>query len=236
MVPARRARLGLELHGRRGADPHVPGLPVRRLQVSARADLDRRRVPAADGARHGVHRSGAALRPGRVLGSRHRRIHRRPRSPGGRAVGPSAARRPDHRGRDALALLRAARVRHSRAADRLRLAAPAPGAEAGHQRVADARTRRPPRHIREGIPRARSERRHAVRAGGGVEGHVLLRRDHRQRHGVRGVSSGRSVRAATRIRRSSRPFPSRTSSSCGSTRCWRCCRPRWKRPCCSSAR
>ena len=31
LVPARDAWLGLELHGRRGADPHVPGLPLWRL-------------------------------------------------------------------------------------------------------------------------------------------------------------------------------------------------------------
>ena len=43
LVPARDARLGLELHGGGRPAPHDPGLPVRRLQVSARADLGRRR-------------------------------------------------------------------------------------------------------------------------------------------------------------------------------------------------
>ena len=68
MVYTRAARLGLELHGRHRADPHGAGVSVRRLQVSSRADLDRRRFPAADDARHGVHRPGSALRSGRVLG------------------------------------------------------------------------------------------------------------------------------------------------------------------------
>ena len=44
--------------------------------------------------------------------------------------GPHAAGRPDHRGRDAVALLRAACLRDSRPADRARLAAPAAGVEA----------------------------------------------------------------------------------------------------------
>ena len=72
LVPARDARLGLELHGRDRPDPHDPGVPLRRVQVPARADLDGRRGPARRDARHGLHRPGAALRPGRVLGARHR--------------------------------------------------------------------------------------------------------------------------------------------------------------------
>ena len=141
LVHPRPARLGLELHGRHRAHPHGAGLPLRRVQVSARADLDRRRLPAAHDARHGVHRPGAALRSGRLLGTRHRRVDLEP-DPAHRAgARQAAARRPDHRRRDAVALLRAARLRHSRAAHRLRRRASAAGAEARHQRVADARAR-----------------------------------------------------------------------------------------------
>src|SRR5271156_3952998 len=68
LVPARDAWLGLELHGRRGADPHVPGIPLWRLQVSSRTHLDPGRVSALDDLGHGIHRAGDALRSGCVLG------------------------------------------------------------------------------------------------------------------------------------------------------------------------
>ena len=71
MVHPRAARLGLELHGRHRAHPHGAGVSVRRIQVSPRAHLDRRRFPSADDARHGIHRAGLALRSGRVLGTGH---------------------------------------------------------------------------------------------------------------------------------------------------------------------
>ena len=80
LVRSRAARMGIELHGRDRPHPHGAGLPVRRLQVSARADVDRRRLSPADDARHGVHRADAALRPGCVLGSRDRRLDREPRA------------------------------------------------------------------------------------------------------------------------------------------------------------
>ena len=80
LVSARHARLGLRLHGRHRAHPHGAGLPLRRLQISARTHLDHRRLPAAAHARHGLHRTGAALRPGRLLGPRHRRFHPQPRA------------------------------------------------------------------------------------------------------------------------------------------------------------
>src|SRR5262245_7559682 len=107
MVLASRPWLGVELHGRRGADPHVPGDALRCLQVSPRDDLDSWRVPGLDGARHGVHRPGPALRPGRVLGTRHWRVDRRPGSALRPTAGSPADRRSDYRGRDALAILRA---------------------------------------------------------------------------------------------------------------------------------
>ena len=80
MVSARDARMGIELHGRRRADPHGAGVSLRRVQVSARADVDSRRLPAADDAGHGVHRAGAALRSGCVLGARHRGVDHEPRA------------------------------------------------------------------------------------------------------------------------------------------------------------
>ena len=43
-----------------------------------RADLDSRHFPAADDAGDGLHRSGAAVRPGRLLGAGHRRVHIQP--------------------------------------------------------------------------------------------------------------------------------------------------------------
>ena len=60
----------------------------------------------------------------------------------------------------------------------LRRPAPADGVEAGHQRMADARAHRAPLHLREGIPRAGTQRRRAVRAGCNLEGHVFLRCHH----------------------------------------------------------
>ena len=92
-------------------------------------------------ARHGVHRPGAALRPGRVLGARHRRGDRRPRrrSSAPRSVhlmlgGPIIAA-------ETLSRFFALHVFViPGAADRARRPAPAPGAEARHQRVADAGT------------------------------------------------------------------------------------------------
>ena len=68
MVSAGDARVGIELHGRRGADPHGAGVSVWSVQVSARADVDSGRFHAADDAGHGVHGAGAAVRSGCVLG------------------------------------------------------------------------------------------------------------------------------------------------------------------------
>ena len=93
LVSARHARMGIELHGRHRAHPHGAGVSLRRLQVSARAHLDPGRLHAADDAGHGVHRPGAALRPGRLLGTGHRRVHRGPRAAHRRAAGaPDAGR------------------------------------------------------------------------------------------------------------------------------------------------
>ena len=67
---ARHPLLGLVGDGRAGGRAHGAGLPDRRLQVPARAELADRRRPARADARHGVHRPAAALEPGRLLGGR----------------------------------------------------------------------------------------------------------------------------------------------------------------------
>ncbi len=165
LVPARGTRLGLELHGRHDEHPRGAGVPLRRLQVPARADLDRRRLPAPLHARDGVHRPGAALRSGRLLGPRHRRGDRGPHAAAGTRGGAPAARRPDHRGRDVVALLHAARLRDAWAPDRLRRDPPAAGAPPRRQRVADARPAREPDDLPPGVRGAGAARRRAVLPG-----------------------------------------------------------------------
>ena len=69
---------------------------------------------------HGVHGPGAALRSERILGPRHRRVDRGPHSDHrlqGRRSNPG---RTDHRRRNTIALLRAARVCDSGATNRIR--------------------------------------------------------------------------------------------------------------------
>ena len=56
------------------------------LQISARAHVDRRRLSAFADAGNGIHRAGFALRPGRLLGPRHRRFNREAVSPGSAAL------------------------------------------------------------------------------------------------------------------------------------------------------
>ena len=198
LVPARGARLGLELHGRADERAPDPGVPLRRLQVPARADVDRRRDPVPLYARHGVHRTGAALRPGRVLGARHRRRDRRPRAVHRTGGGAPDARRSDHRRRNAVALLHAPRLRDPRSADRVRGLAPVPRPEARHQRVADARTPGEPRDLPPRLRGPRRARRRAVlprrrEAGPGRRGG-----DDRGDPGVRGAL--RAVRSERRTR------------------------------------
>ncbi len=73
----RHASLGrLGLHH---PDVHAHGarVPLRRLQVPARAELDHRRAAARDRHVRGLHRLPAPLGPDRVLGDRGRRQHQR---------------------------------------------------------------------------------------------------------------------------------------------------------------
>ena len=61
LVPARDARVGIELHGGGRPAPHGAGAALRRLQVSARAHVAGRRVSPLDDAGHGLHRPDPAL-------------------------------------------------------------------------------------------------------------------------------------------------------------------------------
>ena len=133
LVHPRLARLGFQLHGRSGADPHGAGLPVRRLQVPPRTDLDRRRFSSADDARHGVHRPGAPLRSGCLLGPWHRRFRHGPNAFHRSPARSLDAGRADHRRRNFVALLRHPRVHRSRRVDRLRRRAFAHGAQVGRE-------------------------------------------------------------------------------------------------------
>jgi hypothetical protein len=82
-----------------------------------RTDLDGRYSSAAADARDGLHRPGASIRSGRLLGIGHRRVHFKPHTRSGAVDREASAGRPDHRRRDALAVLRAARVRDPGIAD-----------------------------------------------------------------------------------------------------------------------
>ena len=133
LVHTSSARLGLEFHGRDCPDPHGAGLPLWSLQVSKRTDLDRWRPSLARDARHGLYRPGTAIRPGCLLGIRHRGIDRKPR-PGDRALGCEPdARRPNHCRRNAFTILRAACFCRSRTTDCFCRRASAHGAETGNQ-------------------------------------------------------------------------------------------------------
>jgi len=61
LVHPRHARVGLEFHGGDRPYPHGAGLPLRSVQISARAHLDRRRLSFANDARHGFQRPSVAF-------------------------------------------------------------------------------------------------------------------------------------------------------------------------------
>ncbi len=79
LARARHAPLGRERLHHPALPPHGPRVPVRRLQVSARAELADRRAPAR--ARHvrRLHRLPAAVGPDGVLGDGRRHQHQRHR-------------------------------------------------------------------------------------------------------------------------------------------------------------
>ncbi len=126
LARARHAQVGRERLHHPDVPPHGAGLPLRRLQVPARAELDHRRAPARDGHARGLHRLPAALGPDRVLGDGRRDQPERDGA-GARAV-PGAVplrRRRDQR-RRAEQVLRAAHARDPRCDLRADRAAPLP--------------------------------------------------------------------------------------------------------------
>ena len=201
LVPAGHALLGLERDGRGDDAAHDPGLPLRRAQVSARDDLGRRLPALPVHARHGLHRPGPALGPGRVLGARHQRVDRRALAGDRRSGGARAPRGPDHRGADAVALLRRARLRHPRAALRADRPAPLARAQDRHQRVADARPAGESRDVPAAVRGGGAEGRRRVLPARGAQGHGGHGCHHAHRDDLRGASSALTARAAFPIPR-----------------------------------
>ena len=72
LARARHAPLGRERLHHPALPAHGPGLPVRRLQVPARAELDHRRADPRHGDAHGLHRLPAPVGPDGVLGDGRR--------------------------------------------------------------------------------------------------------------------------------------------------------------------
>ena len=138
----RHAPLGRERLHHPALPPHGPRVPVRRLQVPARAELaDRRLHPAARHAR-GLHGLPAPVGPDGVLGDGRRDQHQRDRADR-RAVHrlPLAQRRRD-RNRHAIPLLHDAHAADPRRAHRAHHAAPVPRRSASGSRRRRGRTPR----------------------------------------------------------------------------------------------
>jgi len=89
-----------------------------------------------------------------ALGAGHRCFDRQPRAVRGRFSGTSDARRPNHCGRNALAILRIPRFRHSGHASDFRGFACLDGGETRCQRMADAGPDHPAFDVPVGISRA----------------------------------------------------------------------------------
>ena len=142
LVYPRDAWMGLQLHGGDRPHSHGAGISLRRLQISPRTHLDHRRLSLVDDSRHGIHRSSHALRSGRVLGIGDRSVDRQPRSDSRPCGCEVDVRWADHCRRNTLPILRPARLRDSRNADRFRRPSRLDGVEAGNQRMADAGTHR----------------------------------------------------------------------------------------------
>ncbi len=144
------------------------------------------------------------------------------------------ARRPHHRRRNPLALLRAPRLRHSRHAARLRRSPCLDGPPPRRQRVAHARPHRPQSHLRPRVPRAHRQR-PACPSSPTPHGKTPSSPPPSSSPSSPAPSSSApSAPAASPTPPSSRPRPSPTSSSSGSTRSSPTCRPSLKRPSSSS--
>src|ERR1700730_4240097 len=153
LVYPRAARMGFELHDRDRAHPYGSGLPFRGLQVSSRAHVDRWRLSLADDTGHGLQRPGAAFRSRCILGTWHRSVHRKTRTDHRARSREGDVGWTDHCRRDAISVLRPACLRDSRNVDRICGPSSSDGAEAGYQRMADARPPRKQGDLRERIPR-----------------------------------------------------------------------------------
>src|SRR5580693_97344 len=138
MVHSGSPRLGLEFYAGHRSDPHGPGISFWSLQVSARADLGSRNLPAANDVGDGLHRPGAAIRPGRLLGVGNRTFHLQPRADHGSHASKANVGGTDYCGRHSLAFFCIARLRDSRLADWFCWTTFAVGPEARDQRVAYA--------------------------------------------------------------------------------------------------
>src|SRR6266850_5799006 len=141
-------------------------------------------------ARDGVHGPNTKVGPGCLLGARNRGVDRRARTGSRRHARARDAGRADHRRPDALAVLRAARVRDPGDAHRAHRTARLARAETRRQRVADAGTAGRPRDVPRPLPGRGAPGRCAVRSRGGTE-----------RHGGGGCRDSRGAR----LRRDLRP-------------------------------
>ena len=234
LVSSRHARLGIGLHGRHRAHPHGAGVPLRRLQISARAHVDHRRLPAPPDPRHGLHRPGPALRSGRLLGPRHRHIDCQPRSLHRRPLVHLLLGGPIIAGAT-LSRFFALHVFVIPGMLLLSSVSTLDGAQTRRQRVADARPL---------VQRSTYDREYhdlaqktAFPSSPALSGRIRLLRCHPARgRGVRPASSAHSAPAASPIPPSSRPHPSPISFSCGSTRFSPTCRRASRRRSSSSSR
>ena len=136
LARARHAPLGRERLHHPALLPHGAGLPVRRLQVPARAELDHRRLPADPRHVRGLHRLPAPVRPDRVLGDGRRDEHHRERAVRRDRARADHAGRPRDRGRHAGAVLLAAHARRAGRDLRPDRAAPVPRDPARRQLAA----------------------------------------------------------------------------------------------------
>src|SRR5277367_827898 len=167
--------MGLKLYGGSRSHPHGSGFPVRSLQIPARAHLDRWRVFVADDPGYGLQRTGPAFRPGCLLGIGNRSIDRQSGSHHGPRDREINVGWSDHRRRHTFAILRAARIRDSRNANRFRVPACSDGSETGNQRMAHARTHRKARNLYKRISRTHEEEWCSVRPFRNLEGPLLCR-------------------------------------------------------------
>ena len=207
LARARHAPLGrLGLH-----HPHVHAhgarVPLRRVQVPARAELDHRRAAARDGPRRRLHRLPAAVGPDGVLGDDRRHQHQR-HGADPRAVPRAVPARWDgDQRRHALALLR-----DPHAAD--------PGRDLRADRAAHVSRRAARRHfaaVVEGSGRHRPDREGARERRPPLRADALQRGEAASR--CRATASSSVAASSSSTRRTSRSAGSRSSRTpCGTTR------------------